>query len=124
MTTRIDEILDELLVSTGALAVWLLGTATIVDNQLQNPVLAGAVQDPSITPPAKVFVANDFVANDFFGEPSDDRSLFAQPIGRAIVVVIFDDRSSLGLVRLRIRRSTGAIEAALARLPRGGPARA
>ena len=29
---------------------------------------------------------------------------------RAILVVIFDDRSSLGLVRLRVKRATGDIE--------------
>lgn len=84
MTPRIDEILDELLVNTGALAVWVLGTATIVNNQLQNRVLAVAVKDPSITLPAKVFVADDFVANNFYGETIDNRHLFAQPIGRPI----------------------------------------
>ncbi|RME24055.1 MAG: roadblock/LC7 domain-containing protein [Deltaproteobacteria bacterium] len=33
--------------------------------------------------------------------------------GRVILVVIFDNRSSLGLVRLRVKRATGELEAIL-----------
>src|SRR4029450_11474694 len=35
---------------------------------------------------------------------------------RVILVVIFDERSSLGLVRLRVKRATGEVNAVFARL--------
>lgn len=38
----------------------------------------------------------------------------AQPIGKATLVFVFNDRSSLGLIRLRVRNAKEAIERALA----------
>ncbi|HKF45344.1 MAG TPA: roadblock/LC7 domain-containing protein, partial [Thermoanaerobaculia bacterium] len=37
---------------------------------------------------------------------------------RVILVVIFDDRASLGLVRLRVRRATAELEAVFAEIGR------
>jgi predicted regulator of Ras-like GTPase activity (Roadblock/LC7/MglB family) len=42
------------------------------------------------------------------------RSLHATLVGaRHVLVVSFDDGTSLGLVRLRVKKATGALEAAL-----------
>lgn len=40
--------------------------------------------------------------------------LFAQLIGKATLVFVFNDRSSLGLIRLRVRNAKEALECALA----------
>jgi len=101
---RVDEIVAELLRDTNALGVWLLGAIVIADNQQHNEVIAFAVADPSIKPPMKVLIESetyfDFVRTQ----------LFAEPIGRAALVFVFDDRSSLGLVRLRIHHARDAIK--------------
>lgn len=104
----VDEIVAELLANTGALGVWLLGAMLVADNQHQNEVLAGAVQDPSIKRPMKLMVEGETYF-DFV-----EWQLFAQPIGKATLVFVFNDRSSLGLIRLRVRNAKEAIERALA----------
>lgn len=104
----VDEIVAELLANTGALGVWLLSAMLVADNQHQNEVLAGAVQDPSIKRPTKLMVEGETYL-DFV-----EWQLFAQPIGNATLVFVFNDRSSLGLIRLRVRNAKEAIERALA----------
>lgn len=105
---RVDEIVSELLTSTAALGVWLLGGKVVVNNQPRNEVLAGAVKDSSVKPPLNLFIQGETHA-DFA-----DWQLFADRIGAASLVVVFDDRSSLGLIRLRVRQAKQAIEQALA----------
>ena len=102
-----DEIVADLLSNTDALGVWLLGDPVVQDNQPRNQVLAAAVKDASIKPPAKVVVDAETYL-DFV-----DWQLFAEPIGKATLVFIFDDRSSLGLIRLRVRQAKDAIRRAL-----------
>ena len=85
-----DQIVAGLLGNTGALGVWLLGRTVIAHNQHQNEVLAGAVKDPSIKPPVNILVESETYFD--FAE----RQIFAEPIGRATVVFVFDDRSSRG----------------------------
>lgn len=103
-----DEIFTDLLGTTGALGVWLLGTSVVADNEHKNEILAGAVKDPSIKPPMKALVESEMYF-DFV-----EMQIFAAPIGRATLVFVFDDRSSLGLIRLRVRHAKDAIERALA----------
>ncbi len=97
--SRMDELVAELLGNTGALGVWLLGTMVIAHNQHQNEVLAGAVKDPSIKPPMKVLVESETYF-DFV-----ERQIFAEPIGRATLVFVFDDTASC---RPRTKRCTDA----------------
>jgi hypothetical protein len=108
---RVDEIIAELLASTGALGVWLLGRMVVVDNQHQNEVLAGAVKDSSIKPPMKLMIESETYF-DFI-----DRQIFAKRIGEATLLFIFDDKSSLGLIRLRLRQAEEMMRQALAARP-------
>jgi hypothetical protein len=106
--TRVDEIIAELLTNTAALGVWLFGRMVVANNQHQSEMLAGAVKDSSIKPPMKLVVESETYF-DFV-----DRQIFADRIGEATLLFIFDDRSSLGLIRLRVRQAKEAIEQALA----------
>src|SRR3954471_19692419 len=101
---RVDEIIAELLTNSAALGVWLLGRMVVVNNQHQNEVLAGAVKEASIKPPMKLLIESETYF-DFL-----DRQIFADRIGEASLVFVFDDRSSLGLIRLRVRQTREAIE--------------
>ncbi|MGE5186244.1 MAG: hypothetical protein ACM31C_29520 [Acidobacteriota bacterium] len=104
-----DDIVAELLATTGALGVWVLGAMVVANNEQHNEVLAAAAKDPSIRPPMKVLLESEAYF-DFV-----DRQIFAAPLSSAILVIAFDDRSSLGLIRLRVRHAKEAIERALAR---------
>ncbi len=97
-----DEIIGALLTDTYALGVWLLGSNA--NKMHHGDVLAAAVTDPSLKPPRTVFVESETYF-DF-----EDRRIFAQPIGPATLVFVFDDRSSLGLIRLRVRTAREALE--------------
>lgn len=103
-----DQIVAELLAGTGALGVWLLGPMVVVGNEPQNVVLASAVTDPSLLPPATILV------EDWTCVHHGDHQLFAEAIGGVLLVVMFDERSSLGLIRLRVRRARDAISRVLA----------
>jgi hypothetical protein len=106
--SRLEEIVAELLDSTKALGVWLLGGRIVEDNQGRDDLLAGAVSDPSAMPPTTVRIEGEtwleFV----------DRQIFAERVGRATLVIVFDGHTSVGLIRLRIRQAKDAIESALA----------
>jgi len=102
------EALTKLLLDANALGVWVFGPMVILDNQYQNEVLGSAVKDPSIKPPTKLMIQSETYLD--FG----DWQVFAWPIGTATLVVVFDDQSSLGLIRLRARIARPAIERALA----------
>ena len=104
----VDEIVADLLASTNALGVWLLGRMVVVDNQHQNEVLAGAVGDSSVKPPLKLMIESEAYF-DFV-----DRQIFATRIGGATLLFIFNDRSSWGLIRLRVRQAEETIRQALA----------
>lgn len=80
----------------------------VLGNDPQNVVLASAVTDPSILPPATITVESEI-----FGQHGDHQ-LFAERIGGVLLVVVFDERSSLGLIRLRVRRAREAIKQVLA----------
>jgi predicted regulator of Ras-like GTPase activity (Roadblock/LC7/MglB family) len=140
--TVVDEIIAKLLLDTNALGVWLLGPMPIANHQYQNDVPAAAVKDSSIKPALKVVVESETYLVASNQDQSDvlaaavksssikpplkvvveseayldfvDRRIFALPIGPAVLVVVFDEQSSLGLIRLRVRRAREAIVAALA----------
>lgn len=105
-----QEIVAELLRSTGALGVWLLGPMRGTDPQ---ELLASAVQNgTTLKPPTKFILDSDGYAIFVF----EDTTFFAQRVGHATttIVVALDNRASLGLIRLRVRNATEAIESALA----------
>lgn len=106
--TIVDEIIAELLHNTAARGVFLLGGIAITDNQQRNVVLARAVSEPSIKPPARIMIESETYLD------IDERQIFADRIGSATLVIVFDGRSSHGLVRLRVRHARDAIARALA----------
>lgn len=80
----------------------------ITDNLQHNVVLAGAATDPSIKAPVRIMIESErYLA-------IDERQIFAERIGSATLVIVFDDRSSHGLVRLRARHARDAIARAIA----------
>jgi hypothetical protein len=96
----VEEIVSKLLADTAALGVWLLGD--------QSEMLTSAVQDDSIKPPIKAVVGGETYL-EFV-----DTQIFAIPLEGATLVILFNDRSSLGLIRLRVIRVKAAIQQALA----------
>lgn len=94
-------LVDELLASTSALGVWLLGAPA--GNEGRSAMIAAAVQSPDITAPQQLIVNGEV----YLGFA--DRKIFAQNLGGVVIVVVFDDRSSLGLIRLRVRNSAHAL---------------
>lgn len=103
-----DEALTKLLLDANALGVWVFGPMVVSDNQYKNDVLGRAVRDPSTRPPVKLMIQSETYLD--FG----DWQVFAWPVGTATLVVVFDEQSSLGLIRLRARNARPAIERALA----------
>ena len=106
----IDEVLDELLQRTNALS------AHLIDRSGQIITSAGRTDDFDVTSFASLAAA-DFTANaelaQLLGEQSVDavinegraRSVYSRLLAdRIILSVVFDKRSSLGIVRLRSRR--------------------
>lgn len=77
-------------------------------NQHQNEQLAGAVRDSSVKPPLKLMIEREAYF-DFV-----DRQIFATRIGGATLLFIFDDKSSLGIIKLRVRQAEETIRQALA----------
>src|SRR5215467_3381199 len=57
-----------------------------------------------------VFLIGEREFSVLFHEGQQDHIHISIVAKRAILVVIFDDRSSLGLVRLRVRRANGDLE--------------
>jgi hypothetical protein len=104
---RVEEIIGGLLASTAARGVWFLGGTVIRDNRPQNEVIASAAHDDSVTAPVIAKVETEMYF-DF-----REWKLFAYRIGAATLVFVFDDGSSLGLIRLRVRQESEAIKTAL-----------
>jgi len=112
----IDEVLDELLQRTNALS------AHLIDRSGQVITSAGRVDDFDVTSFASLAAA-DFTANaelaQLLGEPTVDavvsegrsRSVYSRLLAdRIILSVIFDRRSTLGLVRTRSRRGSQKLD--------------
>ena len=108
---NLDGILATLRLDTNARGGWLLGPTAIRNNQHENEVLAAAVEDASIQSPRNVLVTSETHVDLV------DRGIYAMPIGPAVLVVVFDERSSAGLVRLRVWRVKEPIARALAARP-------
>ena len=113
----IDDVLDELLQRTNALS------AHLIDRSGQVITSAGRVDDFDVTSFASLAAA-DFTANaelaQLLGEPTVDavvsegrsRSVYSRLLAdRIILSVIFDRRSTLGLVRTRSRRGSDKLDA-------------
>ena len=118
----LESILEELLERTQALA------AHLVDRDGQLVATAGKTADYDLDSFASLAAA-DLMANDelarLFGEPHVDgvacigslRSMASTQVGENLVLcVVFDRRSTLGLVRHRMRRSSERLWAMFAHL--------
>src|SRR5262245_14430197 len=112
----IDQVLDELLQRTNALS------AHLIDRSGQVITSAGRVDDFDVTSFASLAAA-DFTANaelaQLMGEPTVDavvnegrlRSVYSRMLaGRVILSVVFDKRSTLGIVRTRSKRGTDLLD--------------
>ncbi|HEY6195253.1 MAG TPA: roadblock/LC7 domain-containing protein [Candidatus Eisenbacteria bacterium] len=112
----IDDVLDELLQRTNALS------AHLIDRSGQVITSAGRVDDFDVTSFASLAAA-DFTANTelamLLGEASVDavvnegraRSVYSRLLAdRVILSVVFDKRSTLGLVRIRSRRGAETLD--------------
>ena|SRR2546423_9498727 len=112
----IDDVLDELLQRTNALS------AHLIDRSGQVITSAGRVDDFDVTSFASLAAA-DFTANaelaQLLGENTVDavvsegrhRSVYSRLLAdRIILSVVFDKRSTLGLVRTRSRRGAGQLD--------------
>ena len=112
----IDGVLDELLQRTNALA------AHLIDRSGQVITSAGRVDDFDITSFASLAAA-DFTANaelaQLMGEPTVNavvnegrlRSVYSRMLAdRVILSVVYDKRSSLGIVRTRSKRGAELLD--------------
>ncbi len=97
------EILRTLRLDTNALGVWLLGLTDVLDNQHECEVLGADLQDESAEAPTRVLVAGEAYFQ------LGDTQLYAMAVEGATLVVRFDARSSLGLVRLRAIKAKQAL---------------
>jgi hypothetical protein len=80
----------------------------IDDNRDGCELLASAVRDASVAAPVKIVVQGETYFD--FGE----RKIFALPVAAATLVVVFGERTSLGLVRLRAIKAKAALQRVLA----------
>ena len=112
----IDDVLDELLQRTNALS------AHLIDRSGQVITSAGRMDNFDVTSFASLAAA-DFTANteraQLLGETTVDavvnegrsRSVYSRLLAdRIILSVVFDKRSTLGLVRIRSRKSAGMLD--------------
>ncbi len=112
----IDQVLDELLQRTNALS------AHLIDRSGQVITSAGRVDDFDVISFASLAAA-DFTANaelaTLLGEPAVDavvnegrvRSVYSRMLAdRVILSVVFDRRSTLGLVRVRSKRGVEVLD--------------
>lgn len=112
----IDDVLDELLQRTNALS------AHLIDRSGQVITSAGRVDDFDVTSFASLAAA-DFTANaelaQLLGEQVVDavvnegraRSVYSRLLAdRVILTVVFDRRSTLGLVRVRSKRGADILD--------------
>ncbi len=113
---RVMEVIDRLYIDTAARLV------VLVDKNGQQIVVRGDTEDFDTTSLASL-TAGNVAATDglaqllgereftiLFHEGERDNIHISVVAERIILVVIFDDNSSLGLVRLRVRRCTGQLE--------------
>ena len=78
-------------------------------------MIAAAVSDATVNAPAHSVLASPLNLSDIEGAfQGEESSIYLKRIGDATIVVAFDEQSSLGLVRLRVRNATAAIKSALA----------
>jgi predicted regulator of Ras-like GTPase activity (Roadblock/LC7/MglB family) len=113
---NLEEALRRLRQEANAKAVFL------IDKNGQQIAAAGEVEQFDTTSLASL-TAGNVAATDglakligerefsvLFHEGQQDHIHISIVANRAILVVIFDDRSSLGLVRLRVKRASGELE--------------
>jgi predicted regulator of Ras-like GTPase activity (Roadblock/LC7/MglB family) len=113
---RLEETLRRLRQESNAKAVFL------IDKNGQQIAAAGEIEQFDTTSLASL-TAGNVAATDglakligerefsvLFHEGQQDHIHISIVAKRAILVVIFDDRSSLGLVRLRVKRASGDLE--------------
>ena len=125
--------MERLLQESGAHSALLVDRGGQLLVQVGDPPAFGATTFATLT--AADFSANDQLARllgetDFtslFHQGERESMLVADIAGRAILVVLFDSRTTLGLVRLRLRPVADdlsrVVEAMAARAAREGPSR-
>ncbi len=111
---ELQRIVAGLLEDTAARGVWVLVRGTNGSEESFDQELAGATREPSIKPPRITRIDDEPL---FYGE--GEHGVFAQRIGAAVLVVAFDEATSLGLIRLRARKAHGDIATAIARVGSG-----
>jgi predicted regulator of Ras-like GTPase activity (Roadblock/LC7/MglB family) len=112
---RFVSILDRLLADANARFVFLLdkngqhiasvGDLTTVDSTALASLAAGSVAATE----GLASLVGDQVFTTLFHEGRDENLHLSTVADKAIVLVSFDERSSLGLVRLRVQQSTAAL---------------
>lgn len=88
-----QRIVEDLLEDANVLGAW------VINGQHE---LAGAAKDPSIKTPRAYADSEAWVE-------VGSTQVFLQPIGSVMLVVLFDSKSTLGLVRLRVKKAKEAI---------------
>lgn len=121
--TRIKTIIARLCGETAARMVLLVhrdgqpiafhGDVTAVDTTSFSSLAAGNVAATSSM--ARLIGENSFPALSHEGERE---SIYICVIGRTLLVVVFDDRSTLGLVKLRVKRASHELSQILDELNR------
>jgi hypothetical protein len=89
----VQKIVEDLVQDANVLGAW------VINGQHE---LAGAAKDPSMKTPRAYADSEAWVE-------VGSTQVFLQPVGSVMLVVLFDNGSSLGLVRLRVRKAKEAI---------------
>jgi predicted regulator of Ras-like GTPase activity (Roadblock/LC7/MglB family) len=118
---RIKSVIARLWTETAARMVLLIhrdgqpiafhGDVTAVDTTSFSSLAAGNVAATSGM--ARLIGENSFPALSHEGERE---SIYICVVGRTLLVVVFDERSTLGLVKLRVKRASQEINTALEEL--------
>jgi len=106
VTDDLEAALASLLDDAAAEGVWVLRRTKLGDNEPFDDVIASALRELSIDPPRITKLESDPL---MFG--IDGLGVYAESIGASLLVISFAERTSLGLVRLRVRKAREAIAA-------------
>jgi predicted regulator of Ras-like GTPase activity (Roadblock/LC7/MglB family) len=130
---QINAVCEQLHLDSNAKAV------LVIDKNGQAMAAAGEVEHLDVTSLASLIAGNIAAAGGIasllsekefagqFHEGERTKVVYTVVDGRLILVVLFDDRSSLGLVRLRVKRAGGELVKILVRIieksqsPTGAP---
>ena len=118
----INSVCEQLHLDSNAKAV------LVIDKNGQAMAAAGEVEQLDVTSLASLIAGNIAAAGGIasllsekefagqFHEGERTKVVYTVVDGRLILVVLFDDRSSLGLVRLRVKRAAGELSGILQKI--------